>query len=96
MSKVRELEEDFIGKGEVKGFKFTQIKKNNYAYLYAVDTGDMVFFEVFKRVVNNRFNCVSYPRSKSFGKWAKTTRLLVDAHTYFDEYTFLGEEAQHE
>lgn len=68
-----ELKTNFIGKGEVKGFEFTQLKKTDYGYIYAVNTGERVHFEVFKHKENTRYNCVSYPKTKAFGVWAWAT-----------------------
>ena len=70
---MRELREVFEGKGQVKGFKFTQVKKTEHAYLYRVDTGVSIHYEIFERKENTQFNCVSYPSNKAFGLWAKTT-----------------------
>jgi len=68
---IKELEKEFIGRGEVKGFEFTQLIANSHAFLYKVtDTFGNVNYEVFQRIVNHKFNCVSYPKSKSFGLWA--------------------------
>ena len=67
-----ELQKEFIGTGEVKGFKFTQIRATNYGFIYLIDTGDTKYYEVFKKVVNKRFGNISYPKQKSFGKWAWT------------------------
>jgi hypothetical protein len=73
METIKELPKEFIGTGEVKGFKFTQINVTNFGFLYEVNTGDTIYYEVFKRRVNKQFNNVSYPKSKSFGIWAWTT-----------------------
>ena len=70
---MRQLKSDFIGRGEVKGFEFTQLKKTDYGYIYAVNTGEEVRFEVFKHKENYKYNCVLYPKTKSFGIWAWTT-----------------------
>lgn len=49
------LEEKFIGIGEVRGFLFEQLDKNEYTYLYRVsskdeDTGSIkLWYEVFER-----------------------------------------------
>ena len=91
---MRELKKEFIGRGQVRGFLFSQQKKSDYAYIYAVDTGVSTHFEVFKRKENSRFDCVSYPSNNAFGKWAKTTSDYDTALYYFDEYTLLGEEGQ--
>lgn len=81
---MKELEKQFIGRGEVKGFTFTQIKQNGKGYIYHVrDTFGNERYEVFKRVENVRFNTISYPKSKSFGKWAWTTSSLEKAEGLF-------------
>jgi len=64
---MKQLAQEFTGIGEVRGFKFTQLRKTNKAFLYEVKTGDQIHYEVFKRVVNKRFACESYPKSKAFG-----------------------------
>ena len=71
---MRELELSFIGKGQVKGFKFTQIKKNEFGFIYEVKDCGQIYYEVFKRKENVRFNCVSYPSNKAFGIWAWTVK----------------------
>jgi len=91
---MRELEESFIGRGQVKGFKFTQIKKNDYGYIYKVEISGRVYYEVFKRKENIRFNCVSYPSSKAFGIWAWTTRFIKSAEEYLEDITIKGEEKE--
>jgi len=91
---MRELEESFIGRGQVKGFKFTQIKKNDYGYIYKVEISGRVYYEVFKRKENIRFNCVSYPSSKAFGIWAWTTIFIKSAEEYLEDITIKGEEKE--
>ena len=50
-----ELEKEFIGIGEVKGFKFEQLDKNEYDYLYKVSNKDedtkkvKCWYEVFEK-----------------------------------------------
>jgi hypothetical protein len=73
---MKELELEFIGRGQVKGFIFTQIKKSDYAFIYQVNTGSGIHYEVFKRKENSHFNCVSYPSNKAFGLWAFTYKNL--------------------
>lgn len=64
-----------MGKGEVKGFKFNQISKTSNGYCYEVNSGDNnIHYEVFRRKINKRFNCESYPTAKAFGSWAYTFR----------------------
>ena len=76
---MKELEKSFKGKGEVKGFMFTQIKKTEHAYIYKVDYYGGTHYEVFERKENERWDCISYPKSKSFGVWAWTYRNISDA-----------------
>jgi len=86
---MRELKEVFEGKGQVKGFKFTQIKKTEYSYLYRVDTGSSRHYEIFERRENTRFDCVSYPSNKAFGLWAKTTHDYNTALGFLDEFDMI-------
>ena len=67
---MKELEESFIGKGEVKGFKFTLLMSNPRGFMYEVVNGNLVYYEVFLRKVHSVYGHVMYPRSKSFGVWA--------------------------
>lgn len=76
---MKELETEFKGRGQVKGFTFTQIKKNEHGYIYKVNTGNNNHYEVFKRKLNTKFNCISYPSDKSFGLWAWTYKDLDNA-----------------
>ena len=85
ISKYKELKKEFIGIGEVKGFHFTQISQTDRAFIYEVNTGDAKYYEVFKRHVNKRYDCVSYPRSSSFGIWAWTKMTLDIAIEKFNE-----------
>ena len=80
---IKQLETNFEGTGEVKGFKFTQIISGEQAFLYEVTPPDAKpHFEVFMR--KNSPLCIDfenriysetdfkeiYPRSKDFGVWA--------------------------
>lgn len=49
------LEKEFIGKGDVKGFKFKQVQKSSAAYIYEINSGSRIYYEVFKRVVNGKY-----------------------------------------
>lgn len=69
---MKQLQNEFIGRGEVKGFIFTQIKKSNKAYIYKVDCDGCEHYEVFKHKENKQFECISYPKTASFGLWAWT------------------------
>jgi len=82
---MKQLEENFIGKGQVRGFDFTQIKKSKHAYIYCVLTGTSTHYEVFFHKENNHFNCISYPGDASFGSWAWTYGSLDLAIEKFEE-----------
>ena len=88
---MRELSREFIGKGQVRGFLFTQIKKNEYCYIYKVEDNGRIWYEIFEHRENKRFNCISYPRNKSFSIWAFTYLSLERALTCFDELTITVE-----
>lgn len=72
---VKELPLEFKGSGEVRGFTFKQVAKSDLGYVYQVN-GD--YYEVFKRKIN-QYGGVSYPKSKSFGKWAWYVKSLDKA-----------------
>lgn len=78
---MRQLELSFTGRGQVKGFKFTQIKKTQFGYIYKVEHLGRVWYEVFRHKENTRYNVVSYPSNKAFGIWAWTT---PDKETAFE------------
>jgi len=76
---MKELEKEFIGKGQVRGFEFTQVKKTEFGYIYKVDTKHTVMYEVFQKKENSRYSCISYPTNKAFGIWAWTYKSLDSA-----------------
>lgn len=82
---MRELELTFTGKGQVRGFKFTQIKKTQNGFIYKVEDFSRVYYEVFQRRQNNRFNCISYPSNKAFGLWAWTTKSIDRANDILND-----------
>lgn len=82
---MKELKESFIGKGQVRGFQFTQVKKTEFGYIYKVDTKNTICYEVFQRRVNSRYNCISYPSNKSFGVWAWTVNSLDKANSILED-----------
>lgn len=69
---MRELPTEFVGVGEVRGFQFRQVSRTMFGYIYEVRVPGKsgCHYEVFRRMENARFGCVSYPKSKSFGAWA--------------------------
>ena len=46
--------------------------------------GGAIIYEVFKRKINKRFNCVSYPGNNAFGYWALTFPKYEQARYYLD------------
>ncbi|RXP46865.1 hypothetical protein EC396_13370 [Lutibacter sp. HS1-25] len=90
----KELKKEFLGIGEVKGYKFTQIRQTSQAFIYEVSFGEGKHYEVFKRRINSRFGCVSYPSSKGFGIWAWTYNELDKAIEKFNQLN--GKEAQND
>lgn len=94
---IKELEEVFEGRGEARGFTFTQLDRSDYAYLYEQKEKESghITYEVFRRKVNTQFGCVSYPSSKGFGDsvfMGKTFRYLDKAKEYFAYLNKLAEE----
>lgn len=87
---MKELQKEFIGRGDVSGFNFTQLQATDMAYLYMVEYEGVKYYEVFKRRENARYGCVSYPTSKGFGVWAQTTRYYQKALDYFKRYNEEG------
>lgn len=82
---IRELELQFIGRGEVKGDLFEQLQFNGTLYLYrrTAPTG-RVCYEVFKRKVHPTRGHVRYPHSNAFGPWAKCVCSYDEAMHYFN------------
>jgi len=85
--KAKQLANEFQGVGEVKGKLFKQLKKTPYAYLYQVGCSDghPIYYEVFRKRVNTRFNTVTYPTSKGFGIYAWTCMSYDAAIAKFKE-----------
>ena len=81
---MKELQKQFTGIGQVKGYEFTQMKATDYAFMYEVSKSDTLHYEIFKRRENTRFNSVSYPTDKAFGVWAWTTASLERAEDIFN------------
>jgi hypothetical protein len=79
------LEKEFSGKGEVKGFKFKQVQKSNTAYIYEVNSGSSIYYEVFSRVVNTKRQKEVYPLAKHFSIWAWTYMSYESAKSKFNQ-----------
>jgi hypothetical protein len=88
---MKELEINFLGRGQVKGIKFSQIKKTENGYIYELNDKGRVYYEVFKRKENVRYSCISYPTNKGFGIWAWTTPYLDRANDILEDINVLKE-----
>ncbi len=82
---IKLLRKQYQGKGEVSGYNFHQIKQTDKAYIYEATSGDSKHYEVFLKVINRRYACVSYPTSKAFGTWAWTYMSLEKAEKKYNE-----------
>jgi len=86
---IKELEKQFTGTGEVKGFKFTQMLFTQHAYLYEVNSGEQIHFEVFKRLkspVCIDFEKRIYSDTEFKETYPKANRFGVDAFTKTNVY----------
>lgn len=81
----KELPQCFIGKSEVRGFQFNQLKRSGSAYLYEVRGSGHAYYEIFECRINSRYGNVMYPSSNAFGVWAVTTTELDKAINWFDK-----------
>ncbi|HCY76500.1 MAG TPA: hypothetical protein DHV28_11315 [Ignavibacteriales bacterium] len=86
---VKRLPIEFIGKGEVKGFHFTQLIKGEKACIYEVLDETNKYYEVFRIRVflmpGTKEKYESYPKANSFGLWAWTFRSKERAMLRFNE-----------
>ena len=82
---IKELPDNFIGVGEVSGFKFNKLASIDKGFLYEVMSDDISrHYEVFERKLTpicidfaNKIYSetefkVRYPKAEDFGKWAWT------------------------
>ena len=84
-SNIKPLKTQFEGRGEVRGYHFTLLGMTNRAFLYEVSSCDRKHYEVFKKRINKRFSCVSYPICHGFGIWAFTYMNLKSAIKKYNE-----------
>lgn len=85
INNYKSLPTHFQGRGEVKGYTFTQISKTDKAFIYEVSSGNSKHYEVFLKKINTLYKCESYPTSKAFGLWAWTKMTLEAANQKFEE-----------
>lgn len=82
------LPDEFIGRGEVNGFKFKKVKETKNVLMYQVgpdDSGPSFYYEVFRRSINSLYNTETYPSSKRFGKDAFCLMTKKDALNKFKQ-----------
>jgi hypothetical protein len=90
---MKELQKQFSGIGQVKGYDFNQITATPYGYIYIKTSLEgSNTFEVFKRLENPLYNVVSYPTDKAFGKWAWAVGTLERANEVLAEITIKKKE----
>lgn len=65
------MKQEFIGKGDVEGFKFLQVDETSTARMYEVNTENHTHYEVFIKKYNIN-NEEIYPHSEDFGYTAFT------------------------
>ena len=89
---IVQLKREFIGRAEVKGFRFTQIVKAEKACLYRVQFNDKMYWEVFKIKVDtiplSDQLYERYPTATAFGKWAWSFRSCKKAFAKLRELEF--------
>lgn len=83
---MKELQQQFKGRGEVKGYTFTQIRVTDKGFIYSKELNGSLSYEVFKRKENKRFDCISYPTSNSFGVWALDCKTLERAEEILNNF----------
>ncbi len=86
------LDKEFLGKGEVRGFAFKQVQKSNNAYIYEVNSGSNIYYEVFSRVVNTKYQKEVYPMAKHFSIWAWTLMSYESAKRKFNLLNTVNDE----
>ena len=86
----------FIGRSEVKGVEFTQLKTSDKAYIYQrIEDEGIIYYEVFVRKQVNKFDFETntqledmkeiYPKSNNFGSWAWCCKDINKAMIKFKE-----------
>lgn len=91
---IRKLLTEFTGKGEVRGFHFSQIKRGKQACLYEVACAGLIHYEVFElkvfREPKTNILYETYPKANSFGIWAWTYRNYTKALEKYAEIERVG------
>jgi len=89
---TRDLENEFIGTGDIKGFKLVKLASTDKGFLYSVDSGEgNIHYEVFqrkttpicldfeKKIFSDTDSKVIYPKDEHFGQWASCILEYKDA-----------------
>jgi hypothetical protein len=93
---MKKLDKQIKGKGEVKGYDFTQVAESQYGYIYKKEHKEhgIVSFEVFKKVIVDTIDWEtkqptgtkeSYPSSAIFGLTAFNVKTIQDAVAKLDD-----------
>lgn len=82
---IKKLPHQFTGTGEVRGYEFRLILESEKAYVFEKSFNGTKSYEVFKKVINKRFNTESYPTSKAFGYWVWQISDLSRAKSKFND-----------
>lgn len=66
------LKDKFEGKGEKSGYFFNKLHESDSGFMYEISSNlsNTKHYEVFIKRINTQFDCISYPKSNSFGKYA--------------------------
>lgn len=49
MEQIKQIPTEFIGRGEVRGFKYSKLDSPNGGFIYAVDNNGTKYYECNKR-----------------------------------------------
>ena len=83
---IKELDNEFTGTGEVKGFKFKKIESNEMGYLFEVIGNGCKHFEVIKRIVSAKcidFEKRIYSETDFIESYPKANRFGIDGWTFY-------------
>jgi hypothetical protein len=84
----KKIENEFIGKGEVKGFAFSKAFEKENGYVFKVESNNSIWYEAFlkkevpicidfeKRIYSDTETKEVYPKATDFGNWAWSVKKL--------------------
>jgi len=85
MENITLLNREFIGTGDVRGFKFRQIAHNDTAYLYEISVCGTTHYEVFQRIKTRvclDFKNKVFSETDFIEKYPKSNKFGITAWTY--------------